>query len=212
MIRYEDCVIDLETTDTGNNSQILSIGAVLLNKSGGPLGPTFYRVIDRASCKGLGFTTSQATMYWWGKQSEDARKVFTDPGMELTQALTEFAKFLEDNSNDVKVWGNGSDFDNVILKNAYLVTKEKLPWDYRNNRCYRTYRNIALVRPRSVTFVGIRHNALDDAIHEAKNLQALYKANTSLLRLATYKITRLIKKGFTNVQFRFSKQRQQDKY
>lgn len=190
---YEDCVLDLETTDLGSNSNILSIGAVLMNKSGDKLGPTFYRVIDQTS--NLGFTTSKTVLDWWSKQSEEARKVFTDPGTPLGLALDDFTIFLGMNSNNIKVWGNGSDFDNVILQNAYHAIGKDVPWKFRNNRCFRTYRNEVLVKPEETLFKGVRHNALDDAVHEAINLQILYQANNSVVQIAKHKILSLVKKG-----------------
>jgi exodeoxyribonuclease VIII len=66
------------------------------------------------------------------------------------------------------VWGNGADFDNVILGNAYLAVNKPRPWSFWNNRCYRTVRamapNIDYVRP------VIAHHALHDARAQALHL------------------------------------------
>lgn len=192
---YRDCALDLETTDIGSNSRILSIGAVLFNKEDTKLGNIFYREISKESCDKYSFTTSQETMAWWSEQSYEARRVFTNPGTDLEIALDDFAAFLKVYSTDVRVWGNGSDFDNVILSNAYSVTGKPLPWSYRGNRCYRTYWNEAMVKPEETSFIGVKHNALDDAVHEAINLQILYRANNSVVQIAKHKILSLFKKG-----------------
>ncbi len=72
----------------------------------------------------------------------------------------------------VKIWGNGADFDNVILTSAYKRNDLELPWRYTNNRCYRTlkslYPEIKLERS------GTHHNALDDAISQANHLMSIF--------------------------------------
>jgi len=71
------------------------------------------------------------------------------------------------------VWGNGASFDNAILANAYHKTHLDLPWQYYNNRCYRTikncYPNIKLSR------AGTLHKALDDAKSQAMHLIEIFK-------------------------------------
>jgi hypothetical protein len=160
----ENLMLDLETMDTGSGAAIISIGAVYFDKDG--LGEDFYEQVNLESCLRKGLTVGAATVMWWMQQSDDARKMFHDnhKASNLSEVLCSFFHFIR---SDVLVWGNGSDFDNVVLANAYRATNNPPPWSYKNNRCFRTLR-------RFFSYVdapadeGVCHNALDDARWQAK--------------------------------------------
>lgn len=176
-----DVMIDLETLDTSPTASIVSIGAAAFTWDEG-ICERFYSVVDRASCREIGLTESQATVEWWECQEEAARQIFSGDNESITDSLNAFSKWLDKfgNSKMVKIWGNGSDFDNVILANAYKSANIHLPWRYYNNRCYRTAKSIYGdgstydVIPRKGTY----HHALDDAVHQALNLIQLRKQFT----------------------------------
>lgn len=173
-------MIDLETLGTVPGCAILSIGAVYFDESG--LGEEFYRVVSRAHCKELGLKEDKGTVGWWAKQSEAARKVIADAeapdAPQLHAALGELTAFLKLRTN-VKVWGNGADFDNPILACAYEAAELRQAWIAWNGRCYRTLKNIApgpkLVRQ------GTYHNALDDAKSQALHAIELFKLHPTLV-------------------------------
>lgn len=163
-----DIMIDLETLDTTPTSVILSIGACRIEWEKEEIVDPFYRVVDVQSCLAAGLTESWSTKEWWSRQSEEARRVFTDPSVSLLQALADFATYLKIfGARDVRVWGNGSDFDNVILTNAYNALDLDAPWRFYNNRCFRTMK--ASFKDHIIEPVreGTYHNALDDAKHQA---------------------------------------------
>ena len=160
-------VVDLETADNLPGAAILSIGAYVF--TGPQKGDKYYCGVDMQSSLAAGLTMSDSTMVWWGKQSEQARKVFTDPRrVTLAVALYDFAMFLSRYS-DARVWGNGASFDNATLQIAYSRTGQPLPWKYWNDRCYRTA--VAGLPWRDQQ--GTHHNALDDAISQADHLLAV---------------------------------------
>ena len=163
-------MVDLETLDTQPSAIILSIGACLVTH-GEPSVP-FYRSISVDSCVDAGMTESASTRKFWDNQPAEARAVFTDPNqIPVIQALGDFAEYLRSfGSGSVRVWGNGSDFDNVILADAYRRFGFDLPWRFYNNRCFRTVRKLigaGMVEPERQ---GTYHNALDDAQHQARIL------------------------------------------
>lgn len=172
-------MVDLETLGTQPGSVILSIGAVEFDIDKG-LGETFYAVISHASSRQAGLTEDANTLAWWAKQSDAAREILRHVddanAPTLRTALHEFGEFLK---RDDEVWGNGSDFDNVLLASAYEAVGIPLPWKFWNNRCYRTLKNL---RPDiRLERVGTHHNALDDAktqaIHAIQLLRALVPGN-----------------------------------
>ena len=169
-------MVDLETLSTENNAVIVSIGIALFDEEN--VVKQFYLPIDLSSydyfMEGV-FHISTSTVLWWMKQSDEARKVFSDSRAEsIKTALPAVKAFLETHATSgVKVWGNGSDFDNVILANAYKACEMKLPWKYYNNRCYRTVKDLCPGVP--IIREGTHHNALDDAVNQAKHLIELNK-------------------------------------
>jgi hypothetical protein len=166
----KEVMIDLETLGTAADSVILSIGAVRFDSEGGELGEVFYRRVDIDSCLFYGLHVKGRTLLWWLEQSEKAREaIYSEDGISLFDALSDLSDFIQEGD---RVWGNGAAFDNAILAYAYSQTGIPTPWPHYNDRCYRTIKNL-VPDVRKPTFEGIEHNALDDAINQAKHLQAI---------------------------------------
>jgi hypothetical protein len=161
-------------------SVVLSIGAVYFGEDG--LGEEFYHVISRSHSEEMGLKESESTQQWWSKQSAEARKVvdasMAEDAPSLHDALNAFTKFVKKDTN-VKVWGNGADFDNPLLACCYDVAELKQAWIAWNGRCYRTLKNIA-PGPKLVR-VGTYHNALDDAKSQALHAIELFKLHPTLV-------------------------------
>lgn len=177
---FEHIMLDLETLDTAPTAVVLSIGAVAFDPYSNEIGETFYVESDSAAHQQKnGRTISGATVRWWMQQSEEARKVFgalPELGTPTNTALRMFTDFVGRNGQDnVKVWGNGADFDNVILGSLFESYGMPRPWSYSKNRCYRTMKNIGIGPRRPKDREGVHHNALDDAITQAKHLQEIFK-------------------------------------
>ena len=170
-MNYENVMVDLETMGVNDKAAIIAIGAVPFDFEGN-IGPTFYKTIDLADSVAHGGVMDPSTVLWWMRQSDEARKEFDRPGNYEIESLIDFTNYLDLNfSEDVKVWGNGASFDNVILANAYKRNGEDVPWKYYNDRCYRTMKNLA---PHiKMEREGTHHNALADAISQAKHLQRI---------------------------------------
>lgn len=179
-----DVMVDLETLGTRPGSIILSIGSVAFDRAKDPLDwPEFYSVISIASSRKFGLTSDESTSAWWSRQSLEARRVLDeadDPSAPtLPDVLKNFGKFLmrQGDIRACRLWGNGSDFDNVLLVSAFQAAMlGKPPWNYYNHRCYRTLKNLfpqyALSESaRNAVQVeqhsGVHHNALDDARFQA---------------------------------------------
>lgn len=161
-------MVDLETMSTRSNAVISSIGAVKFNANTGEIDPnTFYQTVDYKDCKRLGMHTSSDTVRWW-KGNPEVLKMLTINTVSVTEALTKFAEWFGPKS--MPLWGCGSDFDCVILRNAYIAAdlEHLCPWKYYHNRCYRTMRDtLEFQEPKRE---GTYHNALDDAMHQTKVL------------------------------------------
>ena len=169
-----DIMVDLETLDTRQTATILSIGACRIDWTTGEIVDPFYVVVDSQSGLDIGLTESASTRQFWDKQGPEARKVFTDPNVPIQVALSDFGSYLRRfGIKSVELWGNGSDFDNTILTNAYDKCGLRAPWMFYNNRCFRTLRKTVGRNVIEPVREGTHHNALDDAIYQAKILLGL---------------------------------------
>ena len=169
-----DIMVDLETFDTRPTAVILSIGACRINWAEDTVDRPFHQIIDRQSCVDAGLSISEDTVNWWNKQSYEAKAVFRDPSVPLLDALAQFSAYMKEfDPKTVRVWGNGSDFDNTILANAYAAMGFELPWRFYNNRCFRTAKDLYSDHMTALPRQGTHHNALDDAMHQARGLLQL---------------------------------------
>lgn len=163
-------MIDLETMGTGNDAAITAIGAVKFDPMHpGQIDDSFYVGVDLTSAKAHGLTIDASTVMWWlHPDRADARASLLDSEtVDLATALEGFAGWF--GAESLPLWGNGATFDNVILRSAYKATGLHAPWAFWHDRCYRTLKglapDVALVRE------GTHHNALDDALSQAKHMQ-----------------------------------------
>lgn len=162
-------VIDLETLSTQPHASIISIAAVAFDDVTGETLLEFKRNIEPSPRLHI----DPKTVMWWLNLPKDAQDALQTPKpMSIEQALEEFAFAIRIAGPDALVWGNGATFDNVILASAYQVLGVKRPWGYKTDRCYRTIRAVFPNVPEPAR-IGVPHEALDDARHEAKHLLAI---------------------------------------
>jgi exodeoxyribonuclease VIII len=164
-----EIMLDLETMGTGPDAAILAIGAVELNRETGQLGREFYEVVDLVSAIAAGGTVDASTILWWMQQSDEARGEFKRGGRHIIDVLQSFTHWVRRGAGAFNIWGNGSDFDNVILRSAYSRLSMQVPWSHRQNRCFRTVRNEYPPVDTS-TWESVKHNALSDAKWQARYL------------------------------------------
>jgi len=161
-------MLDLETLGTSPGSVIVAIGAVKFGE--GKIISEFYERVNAESCAKLGLKIDAATVMWWMGQNDEARKEITKPGGELADVLSDFYSWVF-GPDVVEMWGNGANFDNVLLSDAFAAAKIPRPWKYSNDRCYRTVKNL---HPEvQMDRNGTHHNALDDARSQAMHLMEI---------------------------------------
>lgn len=163
----KNVMVDLETLSSSNRAMIVSIGAIEFDLNTGELGSVYYTNVkpdDR-------FEISGQTVMWWLGQSKEAQSRLLD-GVQhpIDFVLRDFAKWYP---KGAALWGNGATFDNVILRHAYNVCGITPPWHYRDDRCFRTAK--AMLPQVMWPEHGVAHDALADAIAQAKYLIAASK-------------------------------------
>lgn len=183
-IDYVHVMVDLETMGKKHNAPIVAIGAVVFDPATGSIGESFYKVVCLESSLNWGAVIDPSTVIWWLKQSSEARSaIVNDDAIPLQDALLQFREFVSDNvaggSKKAQVWGNGASFDNSILRSSYDCIAEDYPWEYWNDRDVRTMvelgQAISFDPKTTIPFEGSRHNALADAIHQARYVSAIWQ-------------------------------------
>ncbi|EBJ4220900.1 TPA: 3'-5' exonuclease [Salmonella enterica subsp. enterica serovar Birkenhead] len=175
-------MIDLETMGKKPNAPVVSIGAVFFDPQSGGIGPEFYTAVSLESAMEQGAVPDGDTIIWWLRQSPEARAAICADAVSVTTALVEFNEFITchaDNLKYLKVWGNGANFDNVILRSTFERTNLPCLWNLWNDHDVRTMvtlgRAIGFDPKRDMPFEGDMHNALADARHQAKYVSAIWQ-------------------------------------
>jgi len=167
-----EIVHDLETKDIRASAHILTLGAVAIDVDSG-------RIVERFDAKLMPLqphrTVSADTTAWWQSDavSDAGRRAALhnrEQGIGIGEALCRYQDFIE-RYPSAGLWGNGSDFDNVILAHAF--TQYGLVWPFRRNRCLRTLRGLLGAKRRDFPGHLTPHVAIDDAEAEALELATL---------------------------------------
>lgn len=168
-----DVMIDTETLGINADAVILSIGAVKFDPNSNAIeDKAFYTAISIESNLRTSRYIDADTLRWWLKQSQEAQAVFAETKTGLRQALIDLSTWI--NNEDSYVWSNGADFDIPLLAHAYRTHDLKLPWKFFNARCVRTYKTLPVAARTTIpAFSGIKHNAMMDAYHQARVVQAI---------------------------------------
>jgi len=166
-----DLMVDLETLGTRPGSVILSLAAVPFNTVYA-IEP-FYARISSSSCLDAGLTTDESTIRWWERQSKEAYDEAFGGTTSLINVLNDFSEYCSQLPLAPALWGNGADFDNVLLSEAYNKCGIRQPWKYTDSRCYRTLKNlfpqVPYIPPK------VKHNALQDAIAQAEHAERIHQ-------------------------------------
>lgn len=173
---FRDVMLDLETLGRKPGCVILSIGAVEFGPQG--LGREFYTVLNVQNSLEHGLHTDRETIEWWGKQGDEASAVLmqaNDPlqSAPLGLALGEFTAWLPATPMRRRIWGNGSTFDNAILRAAYDAVGREYPTAFWNDMCFRTLKT--LLPPKYRTKPTIAHHALADAKAQATDAVDMFR-------------------------------------
>ena len=170
-------MLDLETMGAGPNAAITAIGAVKFDPDKGEIVDTFYFKVNLESSVKQGGVIDASTVSWWLDQNEEARAEMQKKGKHILDGLYEFKGQI---GSDARIWGNGAAFDNVILRSAYERAQIIAPWDFWNDRCYRTVKTMFKQTP-MVEKPTVAHHALADAEAQAKHLMLIAKTHGLIL-------------------------------
>lgn len=154
-------MVDIETLGLNPGATIISIGAVEFGP--GRLGETFYRSVDLESCQDAGLDIDAGTLDWWIRMDSDTQDQLMG-GDDLSTVLSDFSDWLTPVD---EVWANSPSFDCEMLEAAYDAVDIQVPWEYYEERDFRTLKNLPVAADIDQEHDGDEHDALDDAKHQA---------------------------------------------
>lgn len=167
-----EVMIDLETMSDQPNTGIVSIGACKFTPDG-EIVDTFYQNVEPSGQRELGLDICPNTIEWWKQQDPAALKALSENRVDIREAWVRFCDWYGDYS--METWSRGASFDLVVLKNLVLKLYgrgSKTPWKYWDERCQRTIEAFCPMPDEDRE--GTHHNALDDAITQAKHVAKFY--------------------------------------
>lgn len=174
--------LDLETASLDSNAAIVQLAAVT-EQGTDDSDWQFNSRISLASNERAGRHISKETMEWWDTQDSELRRTVFGGNVELADAMAGFemwARGISGNDlNRVVLWGNGTEFDNVILQNAFEQFAT-WPFHYRNAQHLRT---LMITVPQDIQerahnlFMAANpDNIQHDALHDARYQHAMVAA------------------------------------
>lgn len=173
---------DLETLGVTTDAVIVQIGAAFLDAQGTL--HTFLHTCSVASQPER--RVNQDTVAWWDRQAPEVRAQVLDPANaddapSLQEALVELSAWMMGHARnaEVEVYGNGASFDLGMLNHAYASYGLATPWHYRKERDQRTLEALAAMAGCDLRWQaderdGHHHNALSDAIYQARRIHRLH--------------------------------------
>lgn len=183
-----DVMLDLETLGLGNSPVISQISAVVFDIRTGECFEEFNVKVSPQSCVALGLNIDAGTVEWWLKQDQAVLnnvivKSITE-GSDIKKTLQAFSTFLElskkaHEAKELRLWGNGTLADNKWIESAFDLAKLPKPFKYWEHSDVRTL--VDLGRritgqdvKKEITFIGEKHNAIDDCKHQIKYCSEIY--------------------------------------
>jgi len=162
-------MIDIETVGLEVGAAIVEIGAVQF-APGGLIGETFYSSVSLTSSQEAGLSIDADTVEWWvGEHPEVAGEVLVG-GDPLYESLIDFVAWYKE-IDPHEVWANSPSFDCEMLEHAGKQVGVPMPWDFYQERDVRTLDSLPHDVEREQE--GTEHNALDDALYQARVASAI---------------------------------------
>lgn len=154
-----DITIDFETCALCPTAAVMSVGAVIWNRTSddspfvfeGVTMPSLFvygRHVDLRSQFVEGFTFDNETAQWWAQRSDEAKEVVLGydetPLVSIDQVIGNLCRWMKEikemlKAEQIVLWSQGTDFDIAILRNICNKYCIEIPVSYKNFRDHRTF-------------------------------------------------------------------------
>ena len=173
---FQHIMCDIETTGVKpDRNHIIQICAVRFNLKTGEYDPNLFEVClnpNTASWR----SQDPSTMTWW--QDPERQPIYDsiiEKSLDSKIAIQAFAHWL--GKERLVFWGNRNGFDYMFLQSYFADCGVPFPckfWDSKDLLSYTeglcNGANVPFIKKSSLEFVGQKHNAIDDTLHQLKYL------------------------------------------
>ncbi|TXH41970.1 MAG: 3'-5' exoribonuclease [Desulfurellales bacterium] len=163
-------MIDIETLGHQKDVPFISsIGAVKFDPLSDTISDPFFINLNATGNGELDYSTVK----WWMHQMPDAQQAQFKNAVPVKQALRELAAYVE---GATYIWANGINFDIGLLDKLYKANNMPRPWGFRHmdmRSLWLVCRGLGFNQERLPT--GQEHNALDDAMRQATDVQDMVR-------------------------------------
>jgi hypothetical protein len=163
-------MLDLETLATTPDAAVLTIGACKFDPNQNDVQSTFYERIQLDSQESYDRVINEDTLAWWSKQDKQIQEDAFGEGTDRIDLKDAMKKLYTFGLGTTNVWSHGAIFDVVIVENICQSFQQAVTWKFWEVRDTRTLFDLANI---SVRIEG-KHNALTDAVAQAKAVQQAY--------------------------------------
>lgn len=183
-------VISVDTETGGNTAGSVIYQIAAVNHT---TGADFNVYIDRHNCLVVGLHEDESTYKWWAEKPAELWERVTGGTTPLQDALDNFAGWIRKQRQGdapIEVYMKSPSFDSEkILKPAYEIFGEALPWTFREERDFRTIEAVAAAAGmRAYEPPKDAHDALVDAKAQAVYVEMILSAvyDASMLAQETF--------------------------
>lgn len=173
---FQHIMCDIETTGVKpDRNHIIQICAVRFNLKTGEYDPNLFEVClnpNTASWR----SQDPSTMTWW--QDPERQPIYDsiiEKSFDSKIAIQAFAHWL--GNERLVFWGNRNGFDYMFLQSYFADCGVPFPFKFWDSKDLLSYTeglcngaNVPFIKKSSLEFVGQKHNAIDDTLHQLKYL------------------------------------------
>lgn len=173
---FQHIMCDIETTGTKpDRNHIIELAAVRFNLNTQEYDPDLFHVcLDSNTASFRNYCPN--TMAWW---RDDNRAAIYDriiaESLSSRVCIEAFATWL--GTERLVFWGNRNGFDFMFLQSYFSDFNVPFPFKFWDSKDILSYTeglckgaNIPFIRKNDLDFVGEKHNAKDDTLHQLKYL------------------------------------------
>ena len=153
-------MVDIETLALTTTPLILQVGAVCEDRA-------YCMTINKSGAPG---DVCDDTLAWWTEQPRHVYERVHAGGCDWAFSMLDFAAWVQDVQPD-EIWAKGPQFDITAIEHYMGLAKIQVPWRFNQVRDLRTL--MAVHGDPGIERVGDAHDALDDARHQMRQLEAI---------------------------------------
>lgn len=186
-----DIMIDIETMSKKENASILSWAMVPFFRDGSKFedAKDFYQIVSLTSCVFAGMDIDPETQEWWLKQDPKAKSIFLHgEKLNIHRVACDAYSYLEKLSEkyDLYLWSRGIDFDIPKIEWCFCKFVDRpLPYKYSHKMDVRSVLKFMGVDQSQFEFKGVKHNSIDDCMHDIRMIQTADAMLRNLIELAS---------------------------